>query len=218
MTENSWKKLYHAGMWLRALLTLIFPERRNAHTVAITEPSSLFALVAPVEYTYKSTSIESLLPYANPLVRTFIHEAKYHDNERAARILGTILSEYLTERTSDLTAWHGKSVIIVPIPLSKKRYRERGYNQVERIARYAGEIPVRSVLKRVRDTLPQTTLGKQARLKNMEGAFIAKEPLDAAYTYIVLDDVTTTGATLHAAVTALKAAGAETIIGLALAH
>jgi predicted amidophosphoribosyltransferase len=74
------------------------------------------------------------------------------------------------------------------------------------------------VLIRARATLPQTSLGRKDREKNVAGCFKAAFPFDRALSYIILDDVTTTGATLRAAADAFIAAGADRIKLVALAH
>ena len=112
-------------------------------------------------------------------------------------------------------------MFLIPIPLSKQRYKERGYNQVEAIAQHASKtlsFPlITHLLKRTRHTAAQTSLGKDARLSNMKNAFAAKD-LDPSPLYIVIDDVSTTGATLSAAVQALTEAGATRVLPLAIAH
>jgi predicted amidophosphoribosyltransferase len=110
----------------------------------------------------------------------------------------------------------------VPIPLGAGRRKERGYNQAEEIARRAGatlSIPLEAAaLIRTRETASQVSLPKWRRRENMLGAFDAAQQADPALLYIVVDDVCTTGATLLAAATALRAAGARKILPIALAH
>lgn len=107
---------------------------------------------------------------------------------------------------------------LVPVPLSTKRMRERGYNQSELLARsLAGrwQIPVwNEVLTRVRHTETQTRLTPGDRLRNVSGAFCApdsaKKMLRGAHV-IVVDDVVTTAATLNACAAALCAGGARIV-------
>ena len=125
--------------------------------------------------------------------------------------------------------------MIIPLPLGKKRRKERGYNQIEEIAlcaqkRAKSAIPPdflsinSKILVRTRETAPQTSLGRHLRLQNMEGAFEISSSdntniaLDTSCMYILLDDVVTTGASLLAARQALTNAGAKNILLLALAH
>jgi predicted amidophosphoribosyltransferase len=113
---------------------------------------------------------------------------------------------------------------LVPIPLSARRQRERGYNQAAALARALGtlwRLPVAErLLSRTRDTGTQTALTPEARLKNVAGAFLATDraapvgPVCPAPpgewpggAVILIDDVLTTGATLVAAAMALGGAG-----------
>ncbi|MFZ1075744.1 MAG: phosphoribosyltransferase family protein [Minisyncoccia bacterium] len=100
--------------------------------------------------------------------------------------------------------------------------KKRGFNQTEEIANRAAKLAGctvdRALLIRARETASQVSLPRREREKNMRGAFGAAHPADPSRTYILIDDVVTTGATLQAAIDALKAAGARHIIPLALAH
>jgi ComF family protein len=111
-------------------------------------------------------------------------------------------------------------VCLIPIPLGKRRLRERGYNQSERIAAALGGLigrPVRSdLLSRVRETGTQTALTPEARQANVAGAFRATSA--QGLRLVLIDDVFTTGATLCAAAVALRAAGAERIEAVTFAR
>lgn len=197
-------------------LDFLFPPRVDERTLRDASLDEFLALLTPqvVPYTRPETVI--LLPFNKPVVRAAIHEAKYHGSNRAFRYLSAALAEYL--RDADDT----RKPVIVPVPLGYKRRKERGFNQVEETVRRTEQelgIPVDStLLERMRETESQVSLTREAREENMRGAFLATRRADPAYTYIVIDDVITTGATLQAAVDALKEAGAEHIVPLALAH
>ena len=110
---------------------------------------------------------------------------------------------------------------LIPIPLARKRLRERGYNQSEVLARALARqwrIPVlRELLVRTRETPTQTALTPETRLANVAGAFaVAKPPTSAVV--IVVDDVFTTGATLAEAARALEQAGAKAVYGITFAR
>jgi len=206
--------------FLRMLHDGLFPPRPTERLLRTVTLHTLSVLPTYVEH----TEIVGLVPYREPVIQALVVEAKFHRSERAQGLLAQILSDYLTESLADNEAFEARSVVVVPVPLSKARRASRGYNQAEDIARSAAErIPQRvsflpEILARVRDTVPQTTLGRDARLKNMRDAFIASEPLDPSLLYIVVDDVATTGATLASATAALTAAGALHIQAIALAH
>lgn len=102
---------------------------------------------------------------------------------------------------------------IVALPLANARQRARGFNQSQEIARRVAAklgVTCASVLHRVRDTPPQAGLKLDARTRNVRGAFEADAVIAGQHVAIV-DDVMTTGATLHAAARALRKAGVERI-------
>ena len=107
---------------------------------------------------------------------------------------------------------------VVPVPLHWRRRLARGYNQAERIAsplaRALG-LPLTRALSRVRATPPQSLLGRKERLANLRRAFRARHPERLRDRHLLLvDDVATTGATLDAAATVLKRAGAAAVTAL----
>jgi ComF family protein len=104
---------------------------------------------------------------------------------------------------------------LIPIPLSKARLRERGYNQSELLARALAvrwDLPVRSdLVARVRATSTQTRLTPGERLRNVSGAFraVAGRASLRGQHLVLVDDVVTTAATLNACATALYDGGAR---------
>ncbi len=109
---------------------------------------------------------------------------------------------------------------VTPIPLHRARRRRRGFNQSELIARRVADrlgLPLRAeLLRRARATAPQTTLGADRRASNVAGAFAAVGEPPAGV--LLVDDVSTTGATLAAGARALLDAGAERVYALAVAR
>lgn len=162
-----------------------------------------------------------LLPFHTPMVRAALHEAKYHGSKHAFTLLAAALTTYLRD-ADDL----GRSkIVLIPIPLGKEREKARGYNQVHEVLRRALHDLDMSrftlapeLLVRTRETPSQVSLPREERERNMRGAFSATHPPDPSLTYMLIDDVITTGATLQAATDALKKAGAIDITALALAH
>lgn len=112
--------------------------------------------------------------------------------------------------------------IVLPMPLSAQRLRERGYNQALELARcLAPQKFDAGLLLRVRDTPPQRDLSRAERLRNVRGAFVL-DPLRAAEArgkhLVLIDDVMTSGASLFAAALALRQGGAATVSALVLAR
>lgn len=160
--------------------------------------------------------IVSLLPFSEPMVRAVVHEAKFQHNEKAWQLLGEVLKQYLKHC--------GKDILLIPIPLSERRRRERKYNQVEEITKCANKLLPHlkistDTLFRKRDTVPQTTLKRKERLTNVTDAFGVRDSSSITnYHIIILDDVSTTGATLSAARQTLEKHHPANIILLSLAR
>jgi ComF family protein len=115
-----------------------------------------------------------------------------------------------------------RSDLVLPMPLSTTRLRERGFNQALELARRLAPAKTdATLLLRTRDTPPQSALTRAERLRNLRGAF-ALEPLRAdavrGRRIVLVDDVMTSGASLFTAAAALRAAGAAHITALVLAR
>lgn len=114
--------------------------------------------------------------------------------------------------------------MLVPVPLHADRRFERGYNQAERIATFlAAQVPgcrAELLLRKRHETTSQTRLGRQERRQNVAGTFVVAPGMsvDPGVRYVVIDDVLTTGATLHACAVALREAGAGLVDAAALCH
>ncbi|MBO5478652.1 MAG: ComF family protein [Clostridia bacterium] len=113
--------------------------------------------------------------------------------------------------------------IIIPVPISKKRKRQRGYNQSEmiakQIAKQTEKLEYRSdILYKIKDTLPQSLLNKEKREQNIQGAYyIKKEEIVQNKKILLLDDIYTTGNTVNECSRILKQAGTKEIGVLTLA-
>lgn len=113
--------------------------------------------------------------------------------------------------------------VVIPIPLARRRRRTRGYNQAEiaarELARSLGVSLDLHRLSRVRETPAQAGLGAAERATNLRDAFVARDSDSPAPKRVLLvDDVTTTGATFEAAARALRASGVRQVYALALAR
>lgn len=155
--------------------------------------------------------------FQNPYLRELIHHFKYNGIFDLKELLAARLVE----------AWKDKSylegAILVPVPLHRKRERERGFNQSALLgmilARILG-LKFHSILVRVKDTRSQIELKKSERALNVKSAFALKPGYEERVkdaTIILVDDVITTGSTLLEAAKVLKRNGAREVWGLVLA-
>lgn len=141
--------------------------------------------------------------------RELIHLLKFRGVRTAA--------EYWAEKLAALTCQlPERPELVTPVPLGKRRLRERGFNQSSEIARrLAKKIGCRyeaHALERRRETRPQSELPLEDRHRNLQNAFAADRRRVAGRSVLLIDDVLTTGATARAAAHALCAAGARRVM------
>lgn len=152
------------------------------------------------------------------LLREVVHRFKYQGHISLARPL----AQLLLPPARELLALHDLHVV-VPVPLHRRRLRDRGFNQAALLARRLGaslDLPVRyTVLRRRRWTEPQIGLSPSRRAENVRGAFAVSEPAAVRDQGVLLvDDVFTTGETVDQCVRALKGAGARKVAVLTVAR
>ena len=150
------------------------------------------------------------------LVRQAIHQLKYGNLRALAAPLARLLNDYLMTKPAP-------GEVLVPVPLHRKRLRERGYNQSSLLARELGKLAdlpvVNNCLIRQQHALPQArTATVDERHKNVADAFVTRDRRLQDKQVLLIDDVTTSGATLDACATTLKAAGATSVWGLTLSR
>lgn len=159
------------------------------------------------------TALRSWTVFENP-IQEALHRLKY----RRDMGLGDALAEQMTEFARQL-GWPVD--LILPIPLGRKRLKERGYNQVGLIARplalALGLEYAPHLLTRRRETRSQVGLSKQERRENVRDAFSAGRQVNGR-TVLVMDDVATTGSTLSSAAEALFSSGAKNVYALTVAR
>ncbi len=148
--------------------------------------------------------------------RTLVHALKYRGMTALASPMAARLADGVRER--GLAA-----DVVVPVPLSGLRRRTRGYNQAEALAREVGRgfsLPmIARALARRRHSPPQARSADiEERRRNVLGAFAPRDARVAGQRVLLLDDVTTTGATLAACAGALKEAGARSVWAVAFAR
>ena len=157
-----------------------------------------------------------LTPFAyEGVARTAVQYLKY----RGLRALGPEMARPMAR---ELALVVPPPFVLVPVPLHPRRLRERGFNQAQLLAREVARVldaPLSTgALRRTVETPSQVAAATRAeRLRNVRDAFAAVRPMDGG-TVVLVDDVTTTGATLSSAARALLSAGAAKVYALTFAH
>ena len=159
----------------------------------------------------------ALYCYEGP-VAAAVHAYKFHRRSRLADALGLEMARF-----AERWLCHAPDYLAVPVPLHPRRLRERGFNQsallAAHVARATGMELDLFTFRRVRDTPAQSRLGKRARRRNVRGAFSIRDPARfSGKTIVLIDDVATTGSTLHECSVVLKRAGAESVLCLVFAR
>ena len=157
--------------------------------------------------------------YENHIFKELIHALKFNGIRIAAVPLADALVRYVSLLRIPLTGY-----TVVPVPLSRERLRSRGFNQSEHIANIFSErmgLPTAPrFLARVRHAKPQSeTKNLAERKENIRGCFAVPRPaIVHGKNIILIDDVTTSGATFLESARVLKSAGAARIVALAVAR
>lgn len=159
--------------------------------------------------------------YDDPIIRECIHLCKYEKLHVLAPTLAHILADYVITLDPQ-PAILNTAPTVVPIPLHTSKERKRGFNQSEIIARsfaHAIQLPYDELLVKIINNDPQAQeKTHEKRFAHMQGAFAVPRPKDVCNRNIILiDDVSTSGATLSQAAQTLKAAGAKQILALVVA-
>jgi ComF family protein len=152
-------------------------------------------------------------------MKAAIHALKYDRLHPAARGLGQMLAEAIAQLAGEAPA----EMLVVPVPLHRLKFADRGFNQARALAEQALSFLRKShpewrltlapsTLMRLRPTTSQAGLSSRARRLNVRGAFTVSDPAAVASKHILLiDDILTTGATARAAALALTGAGAASV-------
>lgn len=206
--------------------TLLFGNRcygcgKNGNALCL----SCFSTIKPSLPT-ESTDTYALYAYNDPLVHRALWDLKYHHRGLLMRALIAHSNDAVQTLLSDiLQSPHQETAVLVPIPQYKTKQYQRGFNQSEMVATWLSAhhegFVIQNLLVKTKQTTPQSHItSKQERLANIRGVFSCapETTIDPSLLYIVIDDVTTTGATLSEALSVLKTHGATRVIGLAIAH
>lgn len=212
----------------KTILNILFPIRCISCNKKYTKYLCLECLEKiPFQNNTNDPFIFSAFSYKNTIVKKALWELKFYGKQEIATGLSEKAYEILLDELQDKNMFNDfENPVLVPIPLHKKRYRERGFNQAELISKvlYKKNPSLFSLdaqnLIRTKYTKPQAKISqKNERLSNISDCFeVTKSHNFHNKNIILIDDITTTGATINEAKKILKKAGARNVYGFTLAQ
>jgi competence protein ComFC len=237
---------------------ILIPKEKAVKLLEDLGPDGLFQNIPRSDnFDFETNKIKAIFNYKTALCRQAIWEIKYRANKKLIRDFSLLLYEFILEELCDLDTFDNfRRPILIPIPSSKSRTREKGFNQCILITRELMKIDrerqgnnftiLENYLIKEKDTQHQARVSnRKKRLENLKNTFSINEstwpdfeklserlgtPLSgesyfktgptrmSKYSFIIIDDVITTGATMNEAFRALKSVGIKKIRGFALAH
>lgn len=173
----------------------------------------------------------AIFSYKHPYISNLIWEMKYSGNRQIAKLFGRYIAEMLTQEITD-NQYFTATYILIPVPLSQKKQRIRGYNQAAWIAESAMTFLDPSIKKRIiykpdliarnhREISQARTKHRTERLSQIEGSFyISKKHKHFLKdkNVILIDDVTTSGATIAQMEEVFRQAGVKQMVAYTVAH
>lgn len=218
--------------FLNTILDLIFPVDCVSCGFSGSELCKNCLSKSPPAERESAEWIYPMYDYRHKPLKDALWLLKYKGKKRLANIFAQVMYGRIQEELSDLSVMENfRNAILIPIPLSHSRYRERGFNQTELICRELVRIDKnqsfkleKKILWKPKETTHQARIENRAeRLRNIVGSFSIKNAgknnaLVKGKNIILIDDITTTGATLDEAKKVLKQAGARKVIAFTVAH
>lgn len=199
---------------LEEFLRLFFPLSEDEQIIKGLSPNNFLSKL----FVRKSHGCVVLTNFRDKEVRATLHLVKFHRHPLAVELASSLLEAWLFSHVES-------PATLIPIPLSARRLRERGFNQVEVVVKnvirsQSGFEMDTHILKRIRHTDAQTKLTKKDRLTNVTGAFTVTKTVNELHSkhIILIDDVMTTGATLKAAREAIEVLKPASVTCVAIAH
>jgi len=208
-----------------AILDFVLPPRSDFAIVKELNEEKINSL-PKAENVAEMDWIHPLFHYKDNKVRAIIWELKYRENVFPLEHIGRLIYEEIIALISDIVLFDNDAqFLLIPIPITKERRIERGYNQSELIAKSIIENDVARTLlyapqwfEKIKETPKQSrSESKQERISNLIGSFSADPRVEGKYV-ILIDDVVTTGSTLFEAKNTLMQNNARDVFAFTIAH
>ena len=229
--------------FLNTILNIVFPVKCISCGKNGVDLCPTCLLDSPPAERESANWIFPVYDYRYPGIKKSLWLLKYSGKKRLAGVFAEIIYNKILEELSELSVMENfTEPILIPIPLSIQRHRERGYNQAELICREIIKIDnlrlsaqaghgvdeklkfslEKNILIKIKETEHQARIkNRHTRLKNIIDSFAVKDAEKNKIknkNIILIDDITTTGATLTEAKKVLKKAGARKVIAFTVAH
>ncbi len=217
--------MYIISIFYKIIIDALFPVSKAEQELFLLQPEQVFdklppapaftGLAIPVK---DAKNMKSIFAYKDERVTKLVWNIKYKKSAHAVRIGGYALWWRLRRATPAL---------IIPIPITNRRRKERGFNQCELLVDEIERLDVskqfkieKNLLTRVHHSSRQTLKSRPSRVEGAKGIFtvLSRVDLDRSITIIIIDDVITTGSTINEAIETMKKVGFENVYGLSLAH
>lgn len=214
-----------ASIW-SLFIEFLYPKTEDVYKLESLSPGELLGKLPPAQDLGESTL--ALFAYGDPLVRSIVHELKYRHNTALTKSLAVVLMDTLRgELAERALSDNFHTPLLIPMPMSPARRKERGWNQTEVICQELIALDTENIfqyaphtLSKIKHTESQARIAnKKIRLSNVAGSMRVEDPeLTKGRCIVLLDDVTTTGATFAEAKKKLRECGASKILCIAIAH
>jgi ComF family protein len=203
----------------------------------ISPPDKIYTQIAKISptqlrelFTTNKTlenNFEYFFSYKDPTIKKAIWLLKYKKHKDIGKLLGKTIFPIIEEKLENLLIFENfTKPLLIPIPISKARRKERGFNQCEVVLEEVSKNLPEDYFEYRNDALLKTketesqarTKNKKERLENLKNCFWANEKIIRGRNVVIFDDVVTTGATIEEAKRTLERAGAKNIKIISIAH